>query len=335
MSLACGGFDPDEPDDSRSSEIRAIAMALGRGPPTPPAWRQFPDLPPTIRLDSGPNVGRPESNATVSFGAGHFPGIARWFGDGALWVTIAACGHRHGIVGASPREKSREEDQPEGPLLAVQLAVKDDGCWARFATEASKAAVKILARTSRGRDGVREVAEVQGSPEQLRRFTALMVEAPGTESFRFTSVDSNRLLGLVDCRRCAACRVMSRYGMVLLEASCNGGGELVLTVISPDGTALQQAVLRMQRAGLDIRILKLCSASAHLDGNGHLTPHQHDILAMALSHGYYENPKKIRLADLGKEFGISKASAAEVLRRAERTLLIQAVAPETAAESTS
>lgn len=248
---------------------------------------------------------------------------------------MAACGLRHGGTGASPRGKSREEDHREGPLLAVQLAIKDDRCWARFATEGSKAAVKILARTPTVRDGVREVVEVQGARDQLRTFMELLVNAPGAESFRFTSVDPNRLLGLVDCRRCAACRVLSQHGIVLLEASSNGGGELVLTVISPDGTALQQAVLRMKRAGLDIRILKLCSASSHLDGNGHLTRHQHDILAMALSRGYYENPKKIRLADLGKEFGISKASAADVLRRAERTLLIQAVAPEAAAESTS
>ncbi len=328
-------MDSGDPGDGWPHEIRATAMGLVREPPVPHTTRQLPTPLLTPRPDSDHSEARPDSNLSHSSGAGRFPRLARGYAHDVLWTAIATCGHRHGMAGASPHRKSREEDHPAGLLLAVQLAVKDDRCWARFATEASKAAVKILARTPTTRNGVREVAEVNGPPEQLRRFIALLMCAPGAESFQFTSVDPNRLLGLVDCRSCSACRVMSRSGVVLLEASSNGSGELVLTVISPDGAALQSAVLRMQRAGLDVRILRLCRAGSHLDGNGHLTRHQHDILAMALSRGYYENPKKIRLADLGKEFGISKASAADVLRRAERTLLIQAVAPETAAESTS
>lgn len=251
-----------------------------------------------------------------------------------FWAAVSgACKACHELQTTIRRYRSKDSDRPADALLSAQLAVKDRCCWACFASEEAGTPVRILARTPTNGSGIREVTEVTGPPGRLEQFMTVMLGARGARSFQFTKVDSNRLVGLVDARRCSVCRIVARSGLVLLEASSNESGELVLTVISPDGKTLHDAIGRLREGGVMVRILKVRQATSPLNGNGHLTSHQRDVLAAALTRGYYENPKRIRLAELGKEFGISKASAGDVLRRAEKTLLVEAVAPEMVSES--
>lgn len=55
--------------------------------------------------------------------------------------------------------------------------------------------------------------------------------------------------------------------------------------------------------------------------SGLLTQRQHETLAMALSEGYFEVPREIRLADLAEKIGTSIGSLSELLRRAEANIL--------------
>jgi len=48
-----------------------------------------------------------------------------------------------------------------------------------------------------------------------------------------------------------------------------------------------------------------------------------EILKLALEHGYFENPKKVRLKELAKMLGISEATASNLIRRALKKVVDQ------------
>lgn len=52
-----------------------------------------------------------------------------------------------------------------------------------------------------------------------------------------------------------------------------------------------------------------------------LTRKQQDILILAKSEGYYENPRRVTLEDLSIRAGLSKATVAEHLRKAENQII--------------
>ncbi len=52
-----------------------------------------------------------------------------------------------------------------------------------------------------------------------------------------------------------------------------------------------------------------------------LTFNEHEMLKFALERGFFDSPKKIKLGYIAEEFGISKSTASETLRRAIRKVL--------------
>jgi len=52
-----------------------------------------------------------------------------------------------------------------------------------------------------------------------------------------------------------------------------------------------------------------------------LTPRQYEMFDLACRYGYYEEPKKISLEELGAKLGVSESTAAELLRKAEAKLM--------------
>ena len=52
-----------------------------------------------------------------------------------------------------------------------------------------------------------------------------------------------------------------------------------------------------------------------------MTPTEKSILESAIKLGFYENPRKINVTELAREFGVSKAGISKNIRRAERKIL--------------
>jgi len=48
-----------------------------------------------------------------------------------------------------------------------------------------------------------------------------------------------------------------------------------------------------------------------------------EILKLALEHGYFENPKRVKLKELAKMLGISEATASNLIRRALKKVVDQ------------
>ena len=52
-----------------------------------------------------------------------------------------------------------------------------------------------------------------------------------------------------------------------------------------------------------------------------LTPRQYELFDLACRYGYYEEPKKVNLQELGSKLGVTESTTAELLRKAEKKLM--------------
>lgn len=59
-----------------------------------------------------------------------------------------------------------------------------------------------------------------------------------------------------------------------------------------------------------------------------LTDRQYEALTLAISRGYYENPRQATTEELAEEMGISQPSLSSLLRRGERQLLSSTLEPQ-------
>lgn len=98
----------------------------------------------------------------------------------------------------------------------------------------------------------------------------------------------------------------------VLGLTLNRTGEANLLLDGPE------EALRSFAAGLGV------PGAAPADGHQEsyvLTEKQHKAIAVAIAEGYFEVPRKIRLADLAERIGTSVGGLSELLRRAESSLL--------------
>ena len=70
------------------------------------------------------------------------------------------------------------------------------------------------------------------------------------------------------------------------------------------------------------------SQSDELSRDG-LTDRQREALTLAVSRGYYENPRQVTTEELAEELGISQSSLSGLLRRGERQLLTASLSTQT------
>jgi hypothetical protein len=130
--------------------------------------------------------------------------------------------------------------------------------------------------------------------------------------------------------------VLPEYGAALVGAVAQPGilglmpveyradGTVRLTVVGPAGR-LQDAVDEMPER-MDVEVLEVGEYDARrLDAGGDLTDRQFEAVAAAVDVGYYETPREGAVADVADRIDCSASTAAELLRRAERSVMRRVV----------
>ncbi|QLK25395.1 helix-turn-helix domain-containing protein [Natrinema zhouii] len=79
--------------------------------------------------------------------------------------------------------------------------------------------------------------------------------------------------------------------------------------------------------GIRIDLISITQDSLSQDEHSQygLTDRQYEALALAISHGYYDNPRQATAGDLAEEMGISQPSMSNLLRRGERQLITSTI----------
>ena len=83
----------------------------------------------------------------------------------------------------------------------------------------------------------------------------------------------------------------------------------------------RQVLSRLEHEGIENRIGDV----SPLDQRATLTGRQKDIIATAVARGYFEFPRKINLTVLSQLLGVKPSTLSEILRSAERRIMLNAV----------
>jgi hypothetical protein len=101
-------------------------------------------------------------------------------------------------------------------------------------------------------------------------------------------------------------------------------GTVRVTAVGP-AERLQDAVDETPD-GMDVEVLEVGEYDARrLDAGNDLTDRQFEAVAAAVETGYYETPREGTVADVGERIDCAPGTAAELLRRAERSVMERVV----------
>jgi len=117
----------------------------------------------------------------------------------------------------------------------------------------------------------------------------------------------------------------ARTGLVLLfPVVYRENGKAKVTVVGPDQEV--QAAIESIPAGISVDIVDIGAyGNRQIDGSSELTDRQYEAVAVAVEHGYYDDPRAVGIDRIASELGCAPSTAAEHLRRAERTIMRQTI----------
>jgi predicted DNA binding protein len=130
------------------------------------------------------------------------------------------------------------------------------------------------------------------------------------------------------------CRAFCEYGCVPTIEAIEDGRFVVSTHV-PDRQVLTGLVDSLKRVSDRVRLLRIVEETgAGDDGRSvsfdltTLTGTQRETLELAVTHGYYDDPKGISMGDLAEKLDISKSALSRRLSAAEATLVSELVRPD-------
>lgn len=130
---------------------------------------------------------------------------------------------------------------------------------------------------------------------------------------------------------------LAKTGTAWVEPTWTSEGVDYVTMLAPNYKSLKKFIDRVSEHGYQLKIKskrylkekdKISFNTFRTSGftklkfaSELLTDRQMEVFDLACRYGYYEEPKKITIAELAEKLGISPSTCAELLRKAERKLL--------------
>jgi predicted DNA binding protein len=118
--------------------------------------------------------------------------------------------------------------------------------------------------------------------------------------------------------------VTGENGTILTAVAQNGTWNL--RMLFPEREALARTYEYCTDMGLTFDVKRLYRLEDGRHGRFGLTDKQHDTVALAFKHGYYEIPRATAAQGLAEELGISHQALSEQLRRAHENLVENTIA---------
>lgn len=133
---------------------------------------------------------------------------------------------------------------------------------------------------------------------------------------------------------CEFLHLLRRYGVVLLYPYTHRGGSRIFHALAPSKKLALEFISELEKSAKRVKY-SVTSVTELLDKyrkyylshlfwhyfTTELTETQQRVLLTALRMGYFEWPRRVRVEDLAKCHGVSKATVTEHLRKAEAKLL--------------
>ncbi|WP_435125673.1 bacterio-opsin activator domain-containing protein [Halobaculum sp. D14] len=166
--------------------------------------------------------------------------------------------------------------------------------------------------------------------EGRSEFEAVLTSEPALSTFEAVDELDDRTLYRVEWDRSVDTFVQTivEHDAVLQDA--NGDADSWLFQLRfPDAHALSSFHTACRERGIDVTVEGLFNPiEPHSVDTSDLTEAQHSLLVRAYDEGYFEVPRKITLAELAEELGVSDQALNERLRRGLSTVIGATLQPD-------
>ena len=146
--------------------------------------------------------------------------------------------------------------------------------------------------------------EIRGNEERAKNLCEELLKVNRYKSI-CTIYDSSDLLN-----------ILSQY--ILMNGSVVSDG-IIWTLILNGYSELRELLNSLIKITKDVKVLKIVKA----ERRDAITARQEQILRIALEAGFFDYPRKIALKDLAKKLNMSPSSLSEIIRRAEKNIIIE------------
>ena len=173
--------------------------------------------------------------------------------------------------------------------------------------------VPFVRVTSGEVDGLTEILEADTSVAEVELFG----ETDDERFYRLVWGETAEIVGYV----------VNEYDATVQEATATDG-EWHLRMLFPDRDGLSAMNKYANENNIHLDVKKIYGTDEFEAARHNLTESQHEALATAVEHGYYEIPREIDTEELATELGISHQALSERFRRATKNLVVSALAVE-------
>jgi predicted DNA binding protein len=166
--------------------------------------------------------------------------------------------------------------------------------------------------------GMTMLIDIAAPKEQIDNVTDDLKKTGFFKKLYTARSGSSRSLCVAVLDRPPICQAVLDAGALCMTCPYTGGGkEAHWKMLVRDSDALKTLLTRLERQKVSVKITDVSNVSQ----DDELTSRQREVLAKAISLGFYEFPRKIDLTTLSKEVGVKPSTLSEILRSAERKIM--------------
>jgi len=170
--------------------------------------------------------------------------------------------------------------------------------------------------------GMSLLLELRGSEQEVHAATSAIRHLDGVRQVVEGQEAGDAFPLLVVLDRPAICRASSDVAIVCLDCPLNSEVQpSSWRFIARKTSDFRQVLTKLSKEGIETRIEDV----APLERKATLTGRQKEIMATAVSQGYFEFPRKISLTGLSELVGVKPSTLSEILRSAERRIMANAL----------
>ena len=206
-------------------------------------------------------------------------------------------------------------------LRQITLEIKSEGDLQAVA-KTNGAKLTVADCRPFNKKGMTLLLDLSGSPEAIRATIAAIRKMNGVRQAYEGDDGGETTPLLVVLERPGICKASSDAAIICLECPFSSTeSPATWRFVARRTSDLRQIMTKLGREGIDARIEDV----SPLDQKATLTGRQKEIMATAMSRGYFDFPRKISLTGLSQLVGVKPSTLSEILRSAERRIMQNAL----------
>jgi predicted DNA binding protein len=203
-------------------------------------------------------------------------------------------------------------------LLQVALELEVDDGLSR-ALRKNKGGCRIMGCKSTRKNLMMILLELGGSRRRQQETLEDLREVNGINQIFVSRIAGRDAFCLLELQRPIGCGISIDFGAVCTHCMYGQGREKTLwSFIARSGNNARSLVSTVKERGIEVKHI----AYLQLHQETSLTHRQREVLSSAISSGYFDFPRKLGLTELSRNMGVKPSTLCELLRKAERKLIL-------------